>query len=53
MYLRWRRKWQPTAVFFPRKVYGQRSPAGCNLWSYMTEHACRRVEGNDLVAINW
>ena len=24
----WRRKWQPTAIFLPRKSHGQRSPAG-------------------------
>ena len=26
----WRRDWQPTPVFLPREVHGQRSLAGCN-----------------------
>ena len=49
----WRRKWQPTPVFLPGKVHGQRSLAGCSPWGYMTEHVCMRVEGHGLVAINW
>ena len=49
----WRRKWQPTPVFLPGKVHGQRSLAGCRPWGYMTEHVCMRVEGHGLVAINW
>ena len=50
---RWRRKWQPTPVFLPGKVHGQRSLAGCSPWGYMTEHVCMRVEGDGLAAINW
>ena len=49
----WRRKWQPTPVFLPGKVHGQRSLEGCSPWGYMTEHAGMRVEGDGLVAINW
>ena len=49
----WRRKWQPTPVFLPGKVHGQRSLAGCSPWGYITEHVCMRVEGDGLVAINW
>ena len=30
----WRRKWQPTPVLLPGKFHGQRSLAGCNLWSH-------------------
>jgi len=26
----WRRKWQPTPVFFPGKSHGQRSLMGCS-----------------------
>ena len=37
----WRRKWQPTPVFLPGKVHGQRSLAGCSPWGYMTEHVCK------------
>ena len=29
----WRRKWQPTAVFLPGKIHGQRSMAGYSKWS--------------------
>ena len=41
--IRWRRKWQPTAIFLPGKSSGQRSLVGCSLWgrreSDTTEHA--------------
>ena len=30
----WRRKWQPTALFFPGKSCGQRSLAGYSPWGY-------------------
>ena len=29
---RWRREWQPTPVFLPRKFHGQSSLEGCSLW---------------------
>ena len=39
--MHWRRKWQPTPVFFPGEFQGQRSLVGCCLWgrteSDMTE----------------
>ena len=28
----WRRKWQPTPVFFPGESQGQGSLVGCHLW---------------------
>ena len=28
----WRRKWQPTPVFMPGKMHGQRSLVGYNTW---------------------
>ena len=28
----WRRKWQPTPVFLPKKLHGQRSLAGYSPW---------------------
>ena len=28
----WRRKWQPTPVFFPGESQGQGSLVGCRLW---------------------
>ena len=30
----WRRKWQPTPVFFPGKSHGQRSLAGYSPWGH-------------------
>ena len=30
----WRRKWQPTPVFFPGESHGQRSLAGYSPWGY-------------------
>ena len=39
--LYWRRKWQPTPVFFPGESQGRGSLVGCRLWgrteSYTTE----------------
>ena len=32
-YVPWRRKWQPTPVFFPGESHGQRSLAGYSPWS--------------------
>jgi len=38
----WRRKWQPTVVFFSGKFHGQRSLAGYSPWGHKgsdtTEH---------------
>ena len=38
----WSRKWQPTPVFLPGKLHGQRSQAGYSPWGHkesdMTEH---------------
>ena len=36
----------------PGKVHGQRRLAGCSPWGNMTEHACLRVNGDGLIAIN-
>ena len=33
VYLFWRRKWQPTSVFLPRKFHGQRSLVDYGPWS--------------------
>ena len=38
----WRRKWQPTLVFLPRKSHGQRSLVGYSPWG------CKRIR-HDLV----
>ena len=31
-FMHWRRKWQPTPVFFPGEFQGRGSLAGCHLW---------------------
>ena len=28
----WRRKWQPTPIFLPGELHGQRSPVGYSPW---------------------
>ena len=53
----WRRKWQPTPVFFTGESRGQRSPAGYSPWgceeSDMTEHlsthTCTRMYAHTCV----
>ena len=34
----WRRKWQPTPVFLPGEICGQRSLVGCHLWGRTVGH---------------
>jgi len=34
------------------KSSGTEELAGCSPWGYKTEHACMRVEGDGLVAVN-
>ena len=31
-FMHWRRKWQPTPVFFPGESQGRGSLVGCRLW---------------------
>ena len=44
----WRRKWQPTEVFLPGELHGQRSLVGYGPWgnkeSNMTEHTAQNQE---------
>ena len=46
----WRRKWQPTPVFLPGKVHGQRSLADYSAWGHMT--ACVHEGGGRWVGSN-
>ena len=43
----WRREWQPTPVFLPKKFHGQRSLTGYSSRDPkeldMTEHACKHA----------
>ena len=34
----WRRKWQPTSLFLPRKSYGQRRLEGYSPWGHRVRH---------------
>ena len=36
----WSRKWQPTPVFLPGNLYGQRSLAGYSPWGCRVRHDC-------------
>ena len=39
----WRRKWQPTPVFFPGKSHGQRSLAGYGPWGHKESNTTERL----------
>ena len=52
----WRRKWQPTPVFFPGKSHRQGHVAGCSPWGHVeldttqvTEHACTETETRNML----
>ena len=49
----WRRKWQPTPVFLPKKFYGQRSLTGYSSRDPkdldMTEHTCAYLTYNGVL----
>jgi len=36
--MHWRRKWQPTLVFFPGESRGSGSLVGCHLWHRVISH---------------
>ena len=40
----WRRKWQPTPVFLPRKIHGLRSLAGYRSWGHKESDTTERAE---------
>ena len=39
----WRRKWQPTTVFFPGKSHGWRSLVGCSPWGHKESHMTEQL----------
>ena len=39
----WRRKWQPTTVFFPGKSHGWRSLVGCSPWGHKESHMIEQL----------
>ena len=38
IFMHWRRKWQPTPVFFPGESQGWESLVGCRLWGRRVRH---------------
>ena len=51
----WRRKWQPTPVFFPGESFGQRSLVGYTPWgrkeSDITEHTTHKLVSGNLTKL--
>ena len=41
----WRRKWQPTPVFLPRKLHGQRSLSGYSPWG------CKKLDTTEQLSM--
>ena len=39
----WRRKWQPTSVFWPGESQGQRSPEGYSPWGHIESDTTERL----------
>ena len=39
----WRKKWQPTPAFLPRKTHGQRSLTGYSPWGLRVRHDLARM----------
>ena len=37
-FMHWRRKWQPTPVFWPEESQGRGSVMGCRLWGHRVGH---------------
>src|SRR5574337_133236 len=40
----WRRKWQPSPVFFPGESQGRGSLVGCRLWGHTESNTTERSE---------
>ena len=43
----WRRKWQPTPVFLPRKPHGQRCLVGCIVHGVTEPDTTEQLKGNN------
>ena len=48
----WRRKWQPTLVFFPGKSHGQRRLAGYNPWGHKESGKTERPNNNNMTKLH-
>ena len=42
-FMHWRRKWQPTPVFFPGESQGRGSLVGCHLWGHKESDTTERL----------
>ena len=42
-FMHWKRKWQPTPVFLPRKSHGRRSLVGCSPWGRWESDTTQRL----------
>ena len=47
--MEWRRKWQPTPVFFPGESKGQGSLVGCRLWGRTESDTTERLSSSSSV----
>ena len=47
----WRKKWQPTAVFFPGKSHGQRSLAGYSPWGCKESDTTQQLNSNNILTV--
>ena len=45
-FMHWRRKWQPTPVFFPGESQGQRSLVGGHLWGHTESDTLKRCSSS-------
>ena len=53
----WRKKWQPTPVFFSVKSHGQRNLAGCSPWGHkesdMTEQLRVHTSTSTIIKVSY
>ena len=53
-FMHWRRKWQPTLVFFPGESQVQRSLVGCRLWGCTESTQLKRLSSSSSrITTNW
>ena len=57
IYIRWRRKWQPSPVLLPEEFHGQRSLASCSPWDHRGLDSTMRLSFTPsirtLVLLSW
>ena len=50
-FMHWRRKWQPTPVFFHGESQGQGSLVGFHLWGLTVRHDCSNLVAAEAVIV--